>query len=65
VDLDPVRGEVLARAIGGEHLDIEASEVTRKDGDPVSVRHGEQGTQPGVPPDATVKGPIRGRGGRT
>ena len=43
-DLDPVRGEVLARAVGGEHLHAEALQLARERGDALAVGHREQRT---------------------
>ena len=36
-DLDAVAGEVLARAVGGEDLDVEGEQVAGERGDPVAI----------------------------
>ena len=37
-DLDPLAGEVLARAVGRDDIHVEAAQVPRKFGDTVAVR---------------------------
>ena len=61
-DLDALGGEVLARAVGGEHLDVEREQVARERGDAVPVRHRQQGSHPGVPPDPVALRSVSGAG---
>ena len=50
-DLDPIGGEMLAGAVGGEHLDAQTGQVAGEGRHTVAVRDREQGSHPGPPPD--------------
>ena len=61
-DGDALAGEVLARAVRGEHLDLEIEEVPRERDDAISIRHRQQGSHPGLPPVPVALRSVSGAG---
>ena len=61
-DLDALGREVLARAVRGVHLDVESEQVPREHDDAIPIRHRQQGSHPGVPPDPVVLRRVSGVG---
>jgi hypothetical protein len=49
-NLDAVLGEVLARPVSRDDLNVERLELPGEHGDPFAVRNREQGSHPGVLP---------------
>ena len=60
-DVDAVRGEMLARAVGREQLDAQPLEIPRESGQPVAIGHREQRTHLRGSSSGRFVGACRGR----